>query len=86
VLGALGGSITHEFASFNTLVKYCGHPRIRLSLLSDDCFATVAPPGRSVFRLARHGARVPCGIIPIGEPAHDVTTSGFRWNLCESTG
>jgi thiamine pyrophosphokinase len=81
VLGGLGGSVTHEFASFNTLIRYSGHPRIRLSLISDECFATVAPPGLSSFRLARQGVRVACGIIPIGEPAHDVTTTGFRWNL-----
>lgn len=80
--GALGGSVTHEFAAFNTLMRHSSHPSLRLSLASDHTFATVVPRGVSTLRVASPLRKAPfCGIIPLGAPAHDVTTTGFRWNL-----
>jgi thiamine pyrophosphokinase len=82
--GALGGSVTHEFAAFNTLMRHSNHPTLRLSLASDHTFATVVPRGVSQLHVSSPLRKSPfCGIIPLGAPAHDVTTTGFRWNLSE---
>jgi thiamine pyrophosphokinase len=83
VFGALGGSVTHEFAAFNTLMRYSQHPFLQLSLASQHNLATAIPSGRSTFRLGALAFAPYCGIIPLGASAESVTTTGFRWNLSE---
>ena len=80
VLGALGGNITQEFGAINALCSLTNEA-VRISLVSDHNVLTVLLAGRNEISLSPVGFNVRCGLIPLGEPVDNVTTTGLKWNL-----
>ncbi|OEL33763.1 Thiamine pyrophosphokinase 3 [Dichanthelium oligosanthes] len=79
VLGALGGRFDHEMGNINVLHLF---PNIKIVLLSDDCLIFLLPKTYTHEIHIEQSIEGPhCGLIPIGMPSTNTTTTGLRWNL-----
>lgn len=84
VLGALGGRFDHDMANINALYKWTKYFDF-LALLSNENLVQLLEPGRHVIIPDRNLEGPTCGLIPIGAPVDNVTTSGLKWNLSNQT-
>ena len=80
VLGALGGRFDHDMANINTLFKWTKHFD-SLILLSEENMVQLLEPGRHEIIPDRNLEGPTCGLIPIGFPVQNISTSGLKWNL-----
>ncbi|AEC10463.1 unnamed protein product [Arabidopsis thaliana] len=77
--GALGGRFDHEAGNLNVLYRY---PDTRIVLLSDDCLIQLLPKTHRHEIHIHSSLQGPhCGLIPIGTPSANTTTSGLKWDL-----
>jgi hypothetical protein len=92
VYGALGGRFDHLAQNFNVLFaepagSAAGAPRAwarrfaQLTLLADDCVASLLPAGRSRVRVACAYEGPTCGLVPLGAPVRSLTTRGLHWDV-----
>jgi len=79
------GRLDQVMANLNTLYK-SQKDNCNVFLLSGDSVTWLLRPGK-------HTIQVPvdlvtsqrwCSLMPLGSPAHNVTTTGLKWNLCKS--
>jgi len=59
-------------------------PSTEIFLVHATSVSFLLQPGRHEICLDRRLAGQSCGLIPIGQPAECVTTTGLKWNLCGS--
>ncbi|KAL1216575.1 Thiamine pyrophosphokinase 2 [Cardamine amara subsp. amara] len=77
--GALGGRFDHEAGNINVLYLY---PDTRIILLSDDCLIQLLPKTHRHEIHIHSSLQGPhCGLIPIGTPSANTTTTGLQWDL-----
>ena len=91
-----GGRLDHIFGLFETLFhanKIKNLPPV--FLVSGNTIDWLLPAGKNIINLESESVsdaavsqtldadNIHCGIIPIGEPCHQIQTSGLKWNLCE---
>jgi len=80
VFGALGGRLDHEMANLNSLLTWSSRFG-DLVFLTKSCLTRVLPEGKTVLEVAAPFEGPTCGLVPLGHPAREVTTSGLKWNL-----
>ena len=89
VYGAFGGRFDQEMASVQALFNYIDKVG-QIWLFSDQNAAILLKPGEHRIYCPNFGDEIPqpslgegptCGLIPIGHPCEQVTTSGLKWNL-----
>jgi thiamine pyrophosphokinase len=90
ILGAFGGRFDHEMQNVNTLFTCTSSPELgRVVLLDATCWAALLQGSDTTHTVVprRGGAETlgaevgTCGLVPVGRPCADVTTTGLRWNL-----
>ncbi|XP_021609004.1 thiamine pyrophosphokinase 1 isoform X1 [Manihot esculenta] len=81
VAGALGGRFDHEAGNINVL---CRFSTMRIILISDDCLIYLLPRTHYHEIHIQSSLEGPhCGLIPIGMPSGNTTTTGLQWDLNE---
>ncbi|PIA44432.1 hypothetical protein AQUCO_01700196v1 [Aquilegia coerulea] len=79
VAGALGGRFDHEIGNINVL---CRFSNIRIVLLSEDSLIQLLPKSHHHEIHILSSVEGPhCGLIPIGMPSANTTTTGLQWDL-----
>lgn len=75
IVGGLGGNISQELSNFNCMFDL---PDRRMCFVGDTNIVMMLHPGSHRI-MAPIGVK--CGLIPLGNPVHQVRTSGLKWNL-----
>ncbi|XP_021637120.2 thiamine pyrophosphokinase 1 isoform X2 [Hevea brasiliensis] len=79
VAGALGGRFDHEAGNINVLYRFS---TMRIILISDDCLIYLLPRTHYHEIYIQSSVEGPhCGLIPIGMPSGNTTTTGLQWDL-----
>ena len=80
VIGGFGGRIDQTLGNLNTL--FCHAQEDGQMIWLDDRNVIIAlSSGRHRISIDRSRDGPICGLIPIGVPVEEVTTSGLKWNL-----
>ena len=82
ILPPFTGRFDHVLACVNSLYEWNqSHPSIPAFLISDSnlCFLLPVGNNRLTFPPGTEGQF--CGLVPMGEPANCVTTTGLKWNV-----
>lgn len=82
-LGESNGRLDQIIANINTLYKMEELLEIPVYLLSADSLTWVLKPGRHVITIASDlvAKSTWCSLVPVGQAATSVTTTGLKWNL-----
>jgi len=59
-------------------------PPVEIYLVHASSVSFLLHPGKHEIAIDRRLSDQPCGLIPIGQPAECVSTTGLKWNLSES--
>lgn len=84
VFGAFGGRFDQQMASLQAL--YC-YPDRQIFLYNDTSMAVLVHAGQTSIYVALEptddgvSEGPTCGLIPLGQPARSMTTTGLQWNL-----
>ena len=78
VYGAFGGRIDHTLAAINTLMMY---PHLDIIMADEYSTMCYIGPGSTTVIPSALDDRDSCGLIPIGQKAAKVVTTGLLWNL-----
>ncbi|KAF2315000.1 hypothetical protein GH714_037494 [Hevea brasiliensis] len=79
VAGALGGRFDHEAGNINVLYRFS---TMRIILISNDCLIYLLPRSHYHEIYIQSSVEGPhCGLIPIGMPSGNTTTTGLQWDL-----
>ncbi|KAF8394576.1 hypothetical protein HHK36_020789 [Tetracentron sinense] len=82
VAGALGGRFDHEVGNINILYLFSN---MRIVLLSDDCLIHLLPKTHlHEIHILPSVEGPECGLVPIGTPSANTTTTGLQWNLADT--
>ena len=82
ILPPFTGRFDHVLACVNSLYEWNQiHPSIPAFLISDSTLCFLLPVGRNRLTFPPGIEDQFCGLLPIGEPASYVTTTGLRWNV-----
>ncbi|XP_048757999.1 thiamin pyrophosphokinase 1-like isoform X2 [Ostrea edulis] len=81
VYGSFEGRLDHVFANVNTLFEASQYTSARVMQFSEDTVAFLLQTGTHQIMVDPGLCGQWCGLIPIGEPCHCVTTQGLKWNL-----
>ncbi|KAI8801933.1 hypothetical protein BJ742DRAFT_835008 [Cladochytrium replicatum] len=77
--GALGGRFDQAISSINVL--HVVRDSRRIILASEDSIAFLLTKGKHVILCNRAIEGPTCGLLPIGVPLANITTTGLKWNL-----
>ncbi|XP_059173979.1 thiamin pyrophosphokinase 1-like [Physella acuta] len=80
-IGAFGGRMDHTLANINTLYTAFSLAQVPLLLLSDSSLALLLDKGEHTLHCDTGLEGDWCGLVPIGQPALNVTTTGLKYNL-----
>lgn len=81
VLVQTAGRLDHIFSLIHTLYLAPSILKQPVMLVADDSISWLLQPGKHVITIPTTLLKSWCGLIPVGCPAHHVTTSGLKWNL-----
>ncbi|KAI6659840.1 thiamine pyrophosphokinase 1 [Oopsacas minuta] len=82
ILPPFTGRFDHVLACINSLYTWNnGHPSVPAYLISETTICFLLPAGRNMISFPPGHEDQFCGLVPIGEPASCVTTTGLRWNV-----
>ncbi|KAK0050651.1 thiamine pyrophosphokinase 1-like isoform X2 [Biomphalaria pfeifferi] len=80
-VGAFGGRMDHTFANVNTLYTALKLTKIPVLLVADNSMSVLLDKGEHTLHCDTGYEGDWCGLIPIGQPADHVTTTGLKYNL-----
>ncbi|KAH9507418.1 cAMP-dependent protein kinase subunit [Bulinus truncatus] len=80
-LGAFGGRLDHILANMNTLYKALKLTKIPVLLVAENSMALLLDKGEHTLQCDTGFESEWCGLVPIGQPADNVTTTGLKYNL-----
>lgn len=84
ILGALGGRFDQELANLHALYRWQGTFQ-RMVLLSEEGNTFLLEGGYKhsirCIQSKSYSEGPTCGIVPLGQKVHHITTSGLQWNL-----
>jgi len=78
ITGANGGNISQEFANYNSCWS---RPHRQIAFIGDTGIILYLAPGKHTIHAAKD---LKCGILPVGEPCAEITTTGLKWDLSMS--
>lgn len=85
VFGYNCGRFDQIIATINTLFTASSIlPTVPIYLVHATSVSFLLQPGSHEIAIDQRLTGQPCGLIPIGHPAYEVTTSGLKWNLSSS--
>ena len=76
---AIGGRFDQTLGNIQTVMELGKGPPVYL--LSEDSIVVLLQSGESSIAVDSGLESGHCGLLPIGEPCSDCTTTGLRWNL-----
>ncbi|CAL1530772.1 unnamed protein product [Lymnaea stagnalis] len=82
-VGAFGGRIDHTLANMNTLFTALSMTKVPVMLLSESSLGLLLDKGDHTLRCDTGLEGEWCGLIPLGQPADHVTTTGLKYNLTD---
>ncbi|XP_005101688.1 thiamin pyrophosphokinase 1 [Aplysia californica] len=80
-LGSFGGRFDHTLANVNTLYTARGLSKKPTILLSEGSMACLLDKGEHTIYCDTGLEDDWCGLVPVGQPANLVTTTGLKYNL-----
>ncbi|ELU17046.1 hypothetical protein CAPTEDRAFT_168987 [Capitella teleta] len=75
------GRFDHVMGNINSLFLAHRMTSIPVYIVSAESLVFLLPKGQHLLHIDRHLIGTHCGLIPIGQVCHQVTTSGLRYNL-----
>lgn len=75
------GRFDHILANLNTLFTATELTETPLYLICGQSLSFLIQKGSNIVKTASPWRDVWCGLVPIGEPCHSVTTTGLKYNL-----
>ncbi|XP_022249480.1 thiamin pyrophosphokinase 1-like [Limulus polyphemus] len=76
-----GGRMDHILSNLNTLYLAKNITCLPVFLFSGDSIIWLLDEGQHKIHVPPSVHHLHCGLIPLGEPCHHVTTTGLKWNL-----
>lgn len=78
------GRLDQTMANLNTLYKM-QKEKCNVYLVSGDSITWLLRPGKHTIQIPLDLVTEQrwCSLMPLGSPAHNVTTTGLKWNLCK---
>mmetsp|Transcript_124348 Transcript_124348/g.346168 ORF Transcript_124348/g.346168 Transcript_124348/m.346168 type:complete len:238 (+) Transcript_124348:2-715(+) len=74
------GRLDHTFGIANAL---CLNADLQIAVIGDDCNMFLLGPGEHHIYVPLASVGTHCGLVPLGAPCSNITTTGLRWNMTD---
>jgi len=72
------GRLDHTFGIANALHQ---NADMQIVVMGDDCHMFLLTPGEHQLYIPTTNTVVHCGLVPLGSPCSDISTTGLKWNM-----